>query len=183
MQLRPLHPRLLIIQGHRVRCHAVFEGRARIPGPTVRRQAGRRDQPYDSRSGAMIIYLQICLPGGKRSDIYSWDLVQSVPEPRSLGVCRRQAIGTLKLGFAGGRPASSSDFGSAPLFLFGRKEGARARGVYPCPLFLDRNPIWLCVPSQNGLLLEPPQRHNDITTVVAIGSPFSPLSATGPFTM
>src|SRR6516164_5289612 len=37
---------------------------------------------------------------------------------------------------------------------------AIGRCVYACPLFLDRNPIWLCVPSQNGLLLEPPQRHN-----------------------
>jgi hypothetical protein len=27
--------------------------------------------------------------GGKRSEIDSWDLIQSVPEPRSLGVCRR----------------------------------------------------------------------------------------------
>ena len=57
------------------------------------------------------------------------------------------------------------------------------RGVYACPLLLDRNPIRLCVPSQNGLLFEPPQRHKDMTAVVVIGSPLSPLSTTGPFTM
>ena len=57
------------------------------------------------------------------------------------------------------------------------------RGVYACPLLLDRNPIRLCVPSQNGLLLEPPQRHKDMIAMVVIGSPLSPLSTTGPFTM
>jgi hypothetical protein len=60
---------------------------------------------------------------------------------------------------------------------------AMERGVYACPLLLDRNPIRLCVPSQNGLLLEPPQRHKDMTAMVVIGSPFSPLSTTDPFTM
>ena len=60
---------------------------------------------------------------------------------------------------------------------------AVGRGVYACPLLLDRNPIRLCVPSQNGLLLDPPQRHKDMTTMVAIDSPLSPLSTTGPFTM
>jgi len=37
--------------------------------------------------------------GGKRSDIYSWDLIQSVPEPIGIWL-------------------SSSDCGSAPMFLF-----------------------------------------------------------------
>jgi hypothetical protein len=60
---------------------------------------------------------------------------------------------------------------------------AVGRCVYACPLFLDWNPIRLCVPSQNGLLLEPPQRHKDMTAMVVIGSPFSPLSTTDPFTM
>jgi hypothetical protein len=54
---------------------------------------------------------------------------------------------------------------------------------YACPLLSDRNPIRLCVPSQNGLLLEPPQRHKDITAVVAMDSPFSPLSTADPFTI
>ena len=40
----------------------------------------------------------------------------------------------------------------------------RTWGVYACPLLSDRNPIRLRVPSENGLLLEPPQRHKDITT-------------------
>ena len=29
----------------------------------------------------------VLVAGGKRSDIDSWDLIQSVPDPRSLGVC------------------------------------------------------------------------------------------------
>jgi|SRR6516165_2707008 hypothetical protein len=56
-------------------------------------------------------------------------------------------------------------------------------GVYACLLLSDWNPIRLCVPSQNGLLFEPPQRHKDMTAMVAIDSPLSPLSTTGPFTM
>ena len=50
-------------------------------------------------------------------------------------------------------------------------------------LLSDRNPFRVCVPSQNGLLLEPPQRHKDMTAMVAIDSPLSPWSTTGPFTM
>ena len=57
-------------------------------------------------------------------------------------------------------------------------EGQRARA-----LLSDRNPFRVCVPSQNGLLLEPPQRHKDMTAMVAIDSPLSPCSTTGPFTM
>ena len=64
-----------------------------------------------------------------------------------------------------------------------RHTTALGRCVYACPPLLDWNPIRLCVPSQNGLLLEPPQRHKDITTMVVIGSPLSPLSTTDPLTM
>jgi len=49
--------------------------------------------------------------GGKRSDIDSWNLIQSVPEPRSLGVCigvrlllgRRFYFGPAKSPLPGGR--------------------------------------------------------------------------------
>jgi hypothetical protein len=58
-----------------------------------------------------------------------------------------------------------------------------ARCVYASPVLLDRNPIRLCVSSQNGLLLEPPQRHKELTVMVMIGSPLSPLSTTDPLTM
>jgi hypothetical protein len=77
--------------------------------------------------------------------------------------------------------AELSRFGAA--HFRSRHTTAVALCVYACPLLLDRNPIRLCVPSQNGLLLEPPQRHKDMTTMVVIGSPLSPLSTTGPFTM
>ena len=38
-------------------------------------------------------------------------------------------------------------------------------------LFLLENPIILCVPSQNGLFFDPPQRHNAIPAIVPRGSP------------
>ena len=48
---------------------------------------------------------------------------------------------------------------------------------------VENDPIRLCVSSQNGLLLEPPQRHKELTVMVMIGSPLSPLSTTDPLTM
>src|SRR5829696_8808430 len=46
-----------------------------------------------------------------------------------------------------------------------------------------RNPILECVPSQNGLVIEPPHRHNATVALSARNSlPSASMSKTGPFT-
>src|SRR6516225_4396983 len=63
---------------------------------------------------------------GKRSDIDSWDLIQSVPEPRSLGVC-------VGIGLLLGRPRPARVVRRAPgLFphwrlLYAKRSGAGSR--------------------------------------------------------
>jgi hypothetical protein len=43
-------------------------------------------------------------------------------------------------------------------------------------------PIFLCVPSQNGFLDDPPQRHKYIVDSVRIGSPFELRKSVMPLT-
>ena len=64
---------------------------------------------------------QVLLAGGKRSDIDSWDLIASIPEPRSRDIDSWDLIASVpeprSLGVSS-RSASSSDRGPAPMFLF-----------------------------------------------------------------
>ena len=88
-----------------------------------------------------------------------------------------------KIDGAGGARTSLAHAGEDQDAINHADRASNGAGVYACLLLSDWNPIRLCVPSQNGLLFEPPQRHKDMTAMVAIDSPLSPLSTTGPFTM
>lgn len=70
--------------------------------------------------------------------------------------------------------------------LCGSEPARTYEGIYEPVSFGARStavkPLVLCVPSQNGLLSDPPHRHNTIFSSMTNGDPSASTSVTGPFT-